>query len=116
MYIANCPFNKMKILSEATIGLEKSFQMMYSNIGLNSRDSPFKGIKGLSYEIYGGYCYLPINSFFQWQGCLALNFNIFKETLRRVSASLSNRKFYQCFISNFHFVEREKIRISKIAN
>ena len=39
MYIANCPFNKMKILSQATIGLEKSFQMMYSNIGLNSRES-----------------------------------------------------------------------------
>jgi len=33
MYIANCPFNKMKILSKATIGLEKSFPMMYSNIG-----------------------------------------------------------------------------------
>ena len=39
MYIANCPFNKMKILSEATIGLEKSFSMMYSNIGLNSRET-----------------------------------------------------------------------------
>ena len=39
MYIANCPFNKMKILSKATIGLEKSFQMMYSNIGLNSRET-----------------------------------------------------------------------------
>ena len=35
MYIANCPFNKMKILSEATRGLEKSFPMMYSNIGLS---------------------------------------------------------------------------------
>ena len=39
MYIANCPFNKMKIFSEATIGLEKSFPMMYSNIGLNSRET-----------------------------------------------------------------------------
>ena len=39
MYIANCPFNKMKILSDATIGLEKSFPMMYSNIGLNSRET-----------------------------------------------------------------------------
>jgi len=39
MYIANCPFNKMKILSEATIGLEKSFPMMYSKI--------FCGIKRL---------------------------------------------------------------------
>ena len=39
MYIANCPFNKMKILNEATIGLEKSFPMMYSNIGLNSRET-----------------------------------------------------------------------------
>ena len=39
MYIANCPFNKIKILSEATIGLEKSFGMMYSNIGLNSRET-----------------------------------------------------------------------------
>ena len=45
MYIANCPFNKMKILSEATIGLEKSFPMMYSNIGLNSRETvPLKGL------------------------------------------------------------------------
>ena len=39
MFIANCPFNKMKILSEATIGLEKSFPIMYSNIGLNSRET-----------------------------------------------------------------------------
>ena len=39
MYIANCPFNKMKILGEATIGLEKSFPMMHSNIGLNSRET-----------------------------------------------------------------------------
>ena len=39
MYIANCPFNKIKILSEATIGLEKSYRMMYSNIGLNSRET-----------------------------------------------------------------------------
>ena len=39
MYIAKCPFNKMKILSEGTIGLEKSFPMMYSNIGLNSRET-----------------------------------------------------------------------------
>jgi len=38
MYIENCPFIKMKILSEATIGLEKSFPMMNSNIGLNSRE------------------------------------------------------------------------------
>ena len=30
MYIANCPFNKIKILSKATIGLEKSFWMIYS--------------------------------------------------------------------------------------
>ena len=37
MYIANCPFNKIKILSEATTGLEKSFWMMYSN--LNSRET-----------------------------------------------------------------------------
>jgi len=29
----------MKILSEATIGIEKSFPMMYSNIGLNSRET-----------------------------------------------------------------------------
>ena len=29
----------MEILSEATIGLEKSFPMMYSNIGLNSRET-----------------------------------------------------------------------------
>jgi len=39
MYIANCRFNKMKILSEATIGLEKSFPMMYSNLGLNSHET-----------------------------------------------------------------------------
>ena len=39
MYIANCPFNKIKILSEATIGLEKSFWMMYSNLCLNSRET-----------------------------------------------------------------------------
>ena len=39
MYIVNCPFNKMKILSEASIGLEKRFPMMYSNIGLNSRET-----------------------------------------------------------------------------
>ena len=30
MYIANCPFNKIKILSQATIGLEKSFRMRES--------------------------------------------------------------------------------------
>ena len=35
----------MKILSEATIGLEKSFPMMYSNKGLNSRETvPLKGL------------------------------------------------------------------------
>ena len=39
MYIANCPFNKIKILSEATTGLEKSFWMMYSNLCLNSRET-----------------------------------------------------------------------------
>ena len=39
MYIANCPFNEIKILSEVTTGLEKSFWMMYSNIGLNSRET-----------------------------------------------------------------------------
>ena len=38
MYIENCPFNKIKILSEATKGLEKSFGMMYSNLCLNSRE------------------------------------------------------------------------------
>ena len=37
--IVKCPFNKIKILCEAMIGLEKSFQIMYSNIGLNSRES-----------------------------------------------------------------------------
>ena len=37
--IANCPFNKMKILCEAAIDLEKSSQMVYSNIGLNSRET-----------------------------------------------------------------------------
>ena len=35
MIIVKCPFNKRKILCEAMIGLEKSFRMMYSNIGLN---------------------------------------------------------------------------------
>ena len=39
MYIANCPFNKIKILSEATTGLEKSFGMMFSNLCLNSRET-----------------------------------------------------------------------------
>ena len=39
MYIANCPFNKIKILCEAMIGLEKSFGMMYSNLCLNSRET-----------------------------------------------------------------------------
>ena len=34
--IANCPFSKMKIIFEAMIGLKKSFQMVYSNIGFNS--------------------------------------------------------------------------------
>ena len=29
----------MKIFNEATIGLEKSFPMIYSNIGLNSRET-----------------------------------------------------------------------------
>ena len=36
MYIANCPFNKIKILCPVMIGLEKSFRMMYSNLCLNS--------------------------------------------------------------------------------
>ena len=31
--------NKLKILCEAGIGLEKSFLMMYSNIGLNSHET-----------------------------------------------------------------------------
>ena len=39
MYIANCPFNKIKILGKAMIGFEKSFQMMYSNLCLNSRET-----------------------------------------------------------------------------
>ena len=39
MYIANCPFNKIKILSKATTGLEKSFWMMYSNLCLNSPET-----------------------------------------------------------------------------
>ena len=39
MYIANCPFNERKILSKATKGLEKSFWMLYSNIGLISRET-----------------------------------------------------------------------------
>ena len=44
MYIANCPFNKIKILSEATKGLEKSFWMMFSIICLNSREKvPLSG-------------------------------------------------------------------------
>ena len=34
--IVKCPFNKIKKICKAMIGLEKSFQMMYSNIGLNS--------------------------------------------------------------------------------
>ena len=43
MYIANCPFNKIKILSEATTGLEKSFRLMYSNTRLRIRETlPFK--------------------------------------------------------------------------
>ncbi len=54
MYIANCPFNKMKILSEATIGLEKSFRMMYSNIGLISRETvPLMGLSGKNYGLKG---------------------------------------------------------------
>jgi len=55
MYIANCPFNKMKILREATIGLEKSFPMIYSNIGLNSRETVpltnFSDVLQLSYKL-----------------------------------------------------------------
>ena len=44
MCIANCPFNKIKILCQGMIGFEKSFQMMHSNIGLNSRETvPLKG-------------------------------------------------------------------------
>ena len=39
LMIANGPFNEMKLLCKATIGLEKSFQMVYSNIGLNSRET-----------------------------------------------------------------------------
>ena len=44
MCIANCPFNKIKILCAAMKGLEKSFRMMYSNLCLNSRETvPLKG-------------------------------------------------------------------------
>ena len=44
LLIVNCPFNKMQILCEATIGLEKSFKMMYSNLCLNSRETvPLRG-------------------------------------------------------------------------
>ena len=39
LIIVKCPINKIKILCPAMIGLEKSFQMMYSNIGLNSRET-----------------------------------------------------------------------------
>ena len=31
MYIENCPFNKIKILCQVMIGLEKIFRMMYSS-------------------------------------------------------------------------------------
>ena len=64
MYIANCPFTKMKILSKATIGLEKSFRMMYSNIGLNSRETVLlrvyffnkhKNDKKFAFENYLGF-------------------------------------------------------------
>ena len=39
MYMVNCPFNKIKILSKATTGLEKSFWMMYSNLCLKSYET-----------------------------------------------------------------------------
>ena len=39
MYIANCPFNKIKILCVAMIGLEKSSRMMYCNLCINSRET-----------------------------------------------------------------------------
>ena len=39
MLIANCTFNKMQILCEAMIGLEKSFWMIYSNTHLRTRET-----------------------------------------------------------------------------
>ena len=35
--IVKCPFHKIKILCTAKIGIEKSFRLMYSNIGLSFR-------------------------------------------------------------------------------
>ena len=55
----------MKILSKATIGLEKSFRMMYNNIGLNSRETvPLKGLLHEIFELcFLGPRFTPYNIF-----------------------------------------------------
>ena len=73
LLIVNWPFKKVKMLSEAMIGLEKSFLLIYSNTHLRTRETlPLK--KCLTRIKVGTYCCISIESSFQGLGTPIIKF------------------------------------------
>jgi len=68
MYIANCPFNKIKILSEATTGLKRAFEWCIATYALILVRQSLKGdlSAAINFSVYtvetdvGNICYLSI--------------------------------------------------------